>query len=217
MHASLPDLKYRSQVPPSSMFHHHRVPLFVIQSFLYSFNVLAHSCASLPLRCKCSAYRGLSVTITTLVASQAWPCFQVWCCSIHREGVWTNRSSPRFSQELYFDWLCLFCQHPSRGFLVFNLILDCQSIMDLHPVNTILFKYMLSSVFLETIQSSRHASHSLQYKGSWLYAQCSSQYILLNSFNQFVKRNVLTSSMMLLLSPILMRWNAHLASKQIVP
>jgi hypothetical protein len=39
----------------------------------------------------------------------------------------------------------------------------------------ILFKYMLSSVFLETIQSSRHASHSLQYKGSWLYAQCSSQ------------------------------------------
>jgi hypothetical protein len=56
------------------MFHHHKVPLFAIQSIFYSFNVLAHSCASLPLRCKCSAYHGLSVTITTFVASQAWPC-----------------------------------------------------------------------------------------------------------------------------------------------
>jgi hypothetical protein len=82
MHASLPDLKYR---PPSSMFHHHRVPLFVIQSFLYSFNVLAHSCASLPLRCKFSAYRVLSVMITVLVVYQAWVCPQVWCCLIHHE------------------------------------------------------------------------------------------------------------------------------------
>ena len=63
MHASLHDLKYR---PPSSMFHLHRVPLFAFQSFLYSFNVLAHSCATLPLRCKCNAHLGLSTMITAL-------------------------------------------------------------------------------------------------------------------------------------------------------
>jgi len=85
MHASLPDLKYRS--PPSSMFHHHRVPLFAFQSFLYSFNVLAHSCASLPLKYKCSAHLGLSTMITALGCSQAWPCIQVWCCSIHHKEV----------------------------------------------------------------------------------------------------------------------------------
>ena len=38
----------------------------------------------------------------------------------------------------------------------------------------VFFKYMLSSASLKLNQSSRHASHSLQYKGSWLYAQCSS-------------------------------------------
>ena len=78
---------FEIQVPPSSMFHHHKVPLFAFPSFHYSFNVLAHSCASLPLKCKCSAHLGLSTTITTLVDSQAWPCFQVWCCSIHHKGV----------------------------------------------------------------------------------------------------------------------------------
>ena len=56
--------------------------------------------------------------------------------------------------------------------------------MILPPVETVLFKYMLTSAFLEIIQSSRHASHSLQYKGSWLYAQCSSQQIPFNSSNQ---------------------------------
>jgi len=36
------------------MFYYHKVPLFVIQSLLCSFDILAHSCASLPLSCKCS-------------------------------------------------------------------------------------------------------------------------------------------------------------------
>jgi hypothetical protein len=84
MHASLPDSKYRS---PPLMIHRHRVPLFAFQSFIGSFDALAHSCASHPLSCKCSAHPGLSTTITALSCSQAWPCFQVWCCSIHREGV----------------------------------------------------------------------------------------------------------------------------------
>ena len=44
---------------------------------------------------------------------------------------WTNHPSPRFSQELSFDLVHVFCQHPSRGFLVFNLLLDCQSVMNL--------------------------------------------------------------------------------------
>jgi hypothetical protein len=38
---------------------------------------------------------------------------------------------------------------------------DCQSFMNLPPVETILFKYTLSSTFLETAKSSRHASHNL--------------------------------------------------------
>ena len=46
--------------------------------------------------------------------------------------------------------------------------------------------------------------------------------VLLNRFLSTLlislwKENVLASSMMLLLSPILMRWSVHLASKQIVP
>jgi hypothetical protein len=44
MHASLPDLKYRS--PPSLMLHRHRVPLFAFQSLLCSSDALAHSCDS---------------------------------------------------------------------------------------------------------------------------------------------------------------------------
>ena len=84
MHASLPDVKYR---PPPLMIHCHRVPLFVIQSLLCFFDVLAHSCASLPLSCKCCAYPGLSATITALAVYQAWPCPQLRCCVIHHEGA----------------------------------------------------------------------------------------------------------------------------------
>ena len=49
-----------------------------------------------------------------------------------------------------------------KRFSIVDLILDCQSVMNLSPVETTLFKYMLSLVFLETIKSSRHASHNLQ-------------------------------------------------------
>ena len=60
---------------------------------------------------------------------------------------WTNHPSPRFAQELSFDWLCVFCQHPSRGFLVFNLILNCQSVMNLPPVeNNTLQVYVIISL-----------------------------------------------------------------------
>jgi len=52
------------------------------------------------------------------------------------------------------SWLCASCQHPSRLSISHE------------PASSwnIPFKYMLSPVFLETILSSRHASHSLQYK-----------------------------------------------------
>jgi hypothetical protein len=65
------------------MIHRYRVPLFANQSLLCSSHVLAHSCASLPIKCKCSAHLGLSSTVTALVVYQAWLCPQVWCCLIH--------------------------------------------------------------------------------------------------------------------------------------
>jgi hypothetical protein len=87
MHASLPDVKYR---PPPLMIHRHRVPLFAFQSFIGSFDALAHSCASHPLSCKCRAHPGLSSTVTALAVYQAWLCPLVWCCLIHHEDL--NRS-----------------------------------------------------------------------------------------------------------------------------
>jgi hypothetical protein len=69
MHASLPDLKYRS--PLSLMFHRHKVPLFANQTLLCFFHVLARSCASHPLHCKCSAYPRLSSMITGFTVYQA--------------------------------------------------------------------------------------------------------------------------------------------------
>jgi hypothetical protein len=71
MHAFLPGLKYR---PPSLMLHCHRVPLFAIQSLLFSFDVLAHSslpCANLLFRCNCSAHLRLSMMIIAFVVYQA--------------------------------------------------------------------------------------------------------------------------------------------------
>jgi len=106
MHASLPDVKYRS---PPWMIHRHRVPLFANQSLLCYSHVLAHSYASLPLKCKCSAHLGLSTTITALAVYQAWPCPQVWCCLIHHEGFFSG-----FFWKLSSDWLCASCQNPSR-------------------------------------------------------------------------------------------------------
>ena len=66
----------------------------------------------------------------------------------------TDHSSSVLSGELFSHWLCTSCQHHH----------DCQSVTNLPQVETILFKYMLSPVFMEIIQSSRHASHSLQWK-----------------------------------------------------
>jgi hypothetical protein len=106
----------------------------------------------------------------------------VWCCLIHHEGF--------FFLDSFENYLLIGCVHHA------NTHPDDQPVMNLPPVETILFKYMLSSVFIETIQSSRHASHSLQYKGSWLYAQCSSPWIPLSLSNQIMKENALASSMM---------------------
>jgi hypothetical protein len=79
-----------------------------------------------------------------------------------------------FFLDSFENYLLIGCVHHA------NTHQEDQPVMNLPPVETILFKYMLSSVFIETIQSSRHASHSLQYKGSWLYAQCYSPWIPLS-------------------------------------
>jgi hypothetical protein len=136
--------------PPSSMIHRHRVPLFAFQSFIGSFDALDHSCASHPLSCKCSAHPGLSSTVTALVVYRAWLCPQVRCCLIHHEGFSLLDSSENYP--------LIDCVHHA------NTHQDCQPVMNLPKVETILFKYMLSPVFMEIIQSSRHASHSLQWK-----------------------------------------------------
>jgi hypothetical protein len=83
-------------------------------------------------------------------------------------------SSWRIFLDSFENYLLIGCVHHA------NTHQDDQPVMNLPPVETILFKYMLSPVFTETIQSSRHASHSLQYKGSWLYAQCYSPWIPLS-------------------------------------
>jgi len=134
MHASLPDSKYRS---PPLMIHRHRVPLFAFQSFICSFDALAHSCASHPLNCKCSAHPGLSTTITALAVYQAWSCPQVWCCLTHHEEF-----SLLDSSENYPLIDCV----PHA-----NTHQDCQPVINLPQVETMLFKYMLSPVFMEII------------------------------------------------------------------
>jgi len=143
MHASLPDVKCR--LPPW-MIHRHRVPLFANQILLCSFHALAHSCASHPLSCKCSVYLRLSSTITALVVYQARLYPQVWCCLIHHEG---------FSLlDSFENYPLIDCVHHA------NTHQDGQSVMNLPPVETYLSS-MLSSTFLETAKSSRHASHNL--------------------------------------------------------
>jgi len=47
--------------------------------------------------------------------------------------------------------------------------------------------------------------------------QCSFSWISLSLLNQIVERNVSTSSMMFMLSPIFIRWSAHWAPKHMVP
>jgi len=129
--------------PPSLMIHRHRVPLFAFQSFLCSFDALAHLRASLPFKCKYNAHLRLSTTITTLVVYQAGLCPQVWCCLIHHEGFSLLDSSENYP---LIDCVPHAITHQ-----------DCQLVMNLPPVETILFQYMLSSTFLETAKSSKRA------------------------------------------------------------
>jgi len=144
MHASLPDVKYRS---PPLMIHHHRVPLFAFQSLLCSFDVLAYLRASLPLKCKCSAHLGLSTMITALVVYQAWLCPQVWCCLIHHEGF-----SLLDSSENYPLIGCVHHANPSRLLISHELASSWNNTFQV---------YVITSLF-GTVRSSRHGSHTLQ-------------------------------------------------------
>ena len=129
------------------MFHHHRVSLFAFLSFHYSFNVLAHSCVSLHSDVSAVSILGCSrrLLLSLFIKLDSAP--QVWCCLIHNEGFSLLDSSKNYP--------LIDCVPHA------NTHQDCQLVMNLPPVETILFKYMLSSTFLETIKSSKHASHSL--------------------------------------------------------
>ena len=130
------------------------------QSFICPSHILTHSCASHPLSCKCSAHPGLSSTVTALAVYQAWLCPQVWCCLIHHEDL--NRSFILciILRIVIALIVRVFCQHPSRGFLVFNLLLDCQSVMNLPPSWNNTLQSIIS--LHGTVKSSRHGSHTLQ-------------------------------------------------------
>jgi hypothetical protein len=132
--------------PPSLMFHRHRVPLFAFRSLLCSFDALVHSCAShhsivnaVPIL----GYRRWLLLSLFIKLDYAPKCGVAWF--IMKDFIsW-------FLPRIVFDWLCASCQHPSRWSINHELVSNWN----------ILFKYMLSSTFLETIKSSRHASHSL--------------------------------------------------------
>ena len=132
--------------PPSLMLHRHRVPLFASQSFLCSSDALAHSCASHPLNCKCSAHPGLSSTITACIVHQAWPCPQVWCCLIHHEGFCLLASSENYP--------LIDCVHhantPSRLLIGHELAFGWNTIQ----------VYVVANLH-GTAKSSRHESHAL--------------------------------------------------------
>ena len=72
---------------------------------------------------------------------------------------------------------------------------DCQSVMNFPPVETILFKYMRSSTFME-LPSYLDMHLIASVKGSLLNAQCSSSWTPLSLSNQIVKRNALILSIM---------------------
>jgi len=95
-------------------------------------------------------------------AYQTWPCPP---SVVLFDSSWmslTNHSSSGLSWEIVLSLIVCIVPTLIKRFFIINLILDCQSVMNFPIVETIFFKYMLSSVYLETIQSSRHASHSLQ-------------------------------------------------------
>ena len=130
MHASLPDVKYR---PPPLMIHRHRVPLFANQSLLCSSHVLAHSYASLPLKCKCSAHLGLSTMITALccLSSLTLPPSVVLLDSSWRIF------SPGFFWELSSDWLCASCQHPSWLSISHELASSWNNTLQVHVITSL--------------------------------------------------------------------------------
>ena len=123
---------------PSLMLHRHRVALFAFQSLLCSFDVLDHSCASHPLSCKCSAHLGLSAIITALVVYHLTMPPSVVLLDLSLRSL-KNRSSPGFFQELFSDWLCALCQHPSSLSISYELTSSWN----------IPFKYIRSSTFME--------------------------------------------------------------------
>jgi len=137
-------LKYR---PPSSMLHHYKVSSKDFFVFLIHrlFRVLAfHS-------------------IVSVVPIPGYPwwlllsLFIKYDCAPKCGVAWFIMN--QLNQSFIF-WILLrivlsliMCIVPTliKRFSSVILILDCQSTTNLPPVETILFKYMLSSAFLETI------------------------------------------------------------------
>ena len=144
------------------MLHRHGVALFAFQSLLCSFDALAHSCASHPLSCKwvpilgCPWWLLLSLFIKLDNAPK---------CSVAWFIITKLNKSFIFLKELFSDWLCASCQHPSRLSISYELDFSWN----------IPFKYMRSSTFMElSCHSDLHfilcstsfppvAFHTLQY------------------------------------------------------
>jgi len=147
-------LKYR---PPSSMLHHHRVPSkeFFVLLINWLFRVLAIH---------------LAVNAVPILGYPRWLLLLLFIKHDHDLKCCVAWFIMNALNQSFIFWMLLrivlsLIMHivPTlvKRFSIVDLILDCQSVMNLPPVGTTLFKYMLSSIFLETIQSSRHASHSL--------------------------------------------------------
>jgi len=138
MHASLPDVKYRS---PLLMIHRHRVPLFAFQSFICSFDALAHSCDS--------HHSDVSVVPILGCPRQLLLSLFIKLDSAPKCGVtWFIMNELNLS-FIFLDYLenCSLIDFAHRA----NTYQDCQSVLNLPQVETIFFKYILSPVFLETI------------------------------------------------------------------
>jgi hypothetical protein len=144
MHVSLPDLKYRS--PPlwwfivlGSLCLHSKA--FFVLSMHWLIHVLAiHSAVSAVPILGCLR-RLLLLLLVKL--DYAPKCGVVWF-------IMKNFLSWILLRVILWLIVCIMPTHQGG-----------QPVMNLPPVETILFKYMLSSTFLETAKSSRHASHNL--------------------------------------------------------
>jgi hypothetical protein len=169
MYASLPDLKYRSPPPPLRcsiitgcfclLF-----KAFFILSMCWFIRVLAfHSDVSaVPIL----GYRRRLLLLLFIKLDPALKCGVAWFImnELNQSFIFWILLRIVLSLIMRIEPTLI------KRFSIVDLILDCQLVMNLPLVETILFKYMLetilfkyllSSVFLETIQSSRHASHSL--------------------------------------------------------